>query len=382
MTAIILDWLPGPSVTPANVDIDFFCAGTVVDNRTIFGAQSPMHLTAPQSATNVRMTVYPWTDHLSAASEIDLTTGARSLTVSCPAIADKGPLGWWHDYVGIRGVNPRRGSGISIGVIDDYIDATRSVFADVEDLGHVDPMRSPRPSHGHGEQVLSLIVAKTPFEGMAPGAAVSFISAQGPYAPDKLSPAMLEAAIERLADEESCDIISISAGDYVAPMPGLLDAVRYAESCGALCIFAGGNRAGAPLYPASYNEVVAVGALGKCGVAPGSLMHDNEAASCLADNKSFYLLDKLAFGPELTCVSPGIGVVTSFDGRTVALSGTSFAAPIAAGVLAVRLAGDRGYKSKSNGLRAAHARAVLDGALRPCGFGAPALWVKTPRVGP
>lgn len=121
------------------------------------------------------------------------------------------------------------------------------------------------------------------------------------------------------ATDHGATIVNLSLGGAV-DSPVLHDAVRYATDHGVLVVVAAGNSGtDRPLYPAAYDEVLAVGA--------------TDAAGSKADFSSW--------GDHIDVAAPGFHIVsTGRNDQMVVGDGTSFAAPIASGVAALVRAQD------------------------------------------
>lgn len=131
------------------------------------------------------------------------------------------------------------------------------------------------------------------------------------------------AACIHWAVKEGADIINMSLGDPNEPPALVHEAIQYATSKGVIIVAAAGNdpnsRPSKPTnndlaYPARYPEVIAVAALDKKG------------------NMAYFShRSKL-----LQIIAPGVDIYSTFPPKNYAmLSGTSQAAPIIAGVVAL-----------------------------------------------
>ncbi|SDD16715.1 Subtilase family protein [Auraticoccus monumenti] len=234
------------------------------------------------------------------------------------------------------------GRGVRIAVIDTGVDNRRMpVFgkASVSVVNYagyeqkVDAGSDLRDCQ-HGTQVTSLIVGGptdgTNFIGMAPGATVIAMRSleSGPAAPDQSTPQepqpiapVVEAV--RAATAEEVDIINISqSSTYDADYA---DAVADAIDAGIVVVAAAGNGGGGaadPPYPAAFPGVVAVGATGPNDVAPDWSQSHEEL--------------------RVTVSAPGVKVLSAnpaIDGESSwsSVDGTSFAAPLVTGVVALML---------------------------------------------
>lgn len=203
-----------------------------------------------------------------------------------------------------------------IGLIDGGVDRAHPVFS--RSVIHEHGCESATPS-AHGTAVASLIAGYAPdFHGAAPGAAL--------YVADVYCGAATGGAVDAVADafawlsREQVPVINVS---LVGPANRMLEQiVRIVIARGNIVVAAVGNDgpSAPPLYPAAYPGVVAV-----TGV----------------DAKRRVLLEACR-GPHVTFAAPGANMPAAMtpqiSGRAYALvRGTSFAAPLIAGLLAAHL---------------------------------------------
>ncbi|MBE3038230.1 MAG: S8 family serine peptidase, partial [Chloroflexi bacterium] len=120
------------------------------------------------------------------------------------------------------------------------------------------------------------------------------------------------------ATDHGAQVINLSLG---GPAPAfdshtLKNAVDYAVSQGVTLVASAGNSYGAVLYPAAYDEVIAVAATDR------SLGHPAFSAC----------------GPQVDLAAPGVDIYTlQVGGDTVSETGTSMSAPFVAGAVAILL---------------------------------------------
>ena len=202
---------------------------------------------------------------------------------------------------------------VRIGLIDSGVDDSHPVFRDASITTHG---CSGQPvANAHGTAVASLMVGRSEkFHGAAPGAAL--------YAADVYCGVPTGGAVDAVADafawlaREQVPIINVS---LVGPSNAMLESiVRIVVARGHLVIAAVGNDgpAASPLYPAAYPGVVGVTAV---------------------DARQRALLEA-ARGRQVDFAAPGADIAAA--GKThayAAVRGTSFAAPIVAGLLVAEM---------------------------------------------
>ena len=207
--------------------------------------------------------------------------------------------------------------------------------------------RALNPKSDHGEKVCALIgshaASKHGYAGIAPQAEIYFVAA-GSDAGPTLDTMRVMSCIEYLSRQRECDLISVSAGDVGHPLPALRNVLKSVARRGTLCFFAAGNR-GTPLFPAQYDDCMAVAAVGMSGTAPAGTqiewIHRKESRPV---SPTMHVWQGSARGYSIEFCAPGVGVIWSRQGAAASAEfGTSFACPIAVGVAAILLSNDALY---------------------------------------
>jgi hypothetical protein len=238
------------------------------------------------------------------------------------------------------------GRAISVGLIDGGVGTTQPVFggAVVHRYGCGGTL-IPSP---HGTEVASLMVGRSAqFGGAAPGA---ILYAADVYCGQPTGGAVdaIAAALEWLAGQR-VPVINVS---LVGPPNALLQqVVARLISRGVLLVAAVGNDgpAAPPLYPAAYPGVVGVTAVD-------------------ARRRVIFEAER---GPQVMFAAPGADIpAATVPSGFVKVRGTSFAAPLVAGLLAKKLpSADSGSafpgdSRPSSGVDPAAARAALEALAR------------------
>lgn len=311
-----------------------------------------------------------------------------AVTVSCPALPDDGPLGWWHREAGITGYDENRGAGMRIGVVGTGVGPNPC-------LTHVTRIDGKTDVARHDTHVAGVLcarpVAKGQFAGIAPGARVFSVRVfkPGPAAePVAEHQGVIAHAIDVLARPEKhggyeVDLINLSFGEPTRSAI-LQDAIRHAFEHGVLCVCSAGNNLGGAIdYPAAFPETVAVTALGLAGWGPERSItrHWTPTQRSMFGRRNLFLTALSSTGKGVFCAAPGSGIISTMPslrgssrGKSAkapyaAMDGTSIAAPMACGVLAVLLAGSRKYRSLArNAARARFAKQKLRAACVSVGL--------------
>ena len=169
---------------------------------------------------------------------------------------------------------------------------------------------------GHGTFIAGIIGATKDnhvgVAGIAPGVTIVPIKS---YATSETDFAAQAAGIYAAVDEYHCDILNISAGDPQI-VPEVQAAIQHALDEGVIVIAAAGNSGDKELlYPASYDGVISVSSV------------DKDLVLSATSNRNDHVF----------VAAPGVGVYSlgRLPGTVTLSSGTSFAAPVVAGVAAL-----------------------------------------------
>jgi len=248
-------------------------------------------------------------------------TSTAALVERLRALDPDGGYDFNHVYTGsgaagdtVGRVHAGDAATIRIGLVDSGVDGAHAVFDDATITRWGCGGRAvPAP---HGTAVAALMVGRSDHQrGAAPGAAL--------YAADVYCGSPAGGAADRIAaalgwlDQQDVGVVNIS---LVGPPNALLArTVAAMQARGHVLVAAVGNDgpAAPPLYPASYPGVVGVTGVDRRGRP----------------------LPEAARGPQVTFAAPGSQMASAAPGTPPyrQVRGTSFAAPIAAALLAQRL---------------------------------------------
>jgi subtilisin family serine protease len=220
-----------------------------------------------------------------------------------------------------------RGAGRVVAVVDTGVDPTHPLLAGRIAPGgfdFIDGDTDPRDErngldddrdgivddqYGHGTFIASLVLTVAPESQILP---VRVLDDEGVGTASGVSAGILWAV------EQGADIVSVSI-DMPVPSDALKDAIDYANNRGVLVVAAAGN-GGLPdlIFPARLGDVVAVAAVDSSGVGAPFTNFDSD-------------VDFVAAGVDMLGAVP----LDLNPFGTAHWSGTSFAAPIVAGCLAL-----------------------------------------------
>ncbi|MDO9586301.1 MAG: S8 family serine peptidase [Brevundimonas sp.] len=207
---------------------------------------------------------------------------------------------------------PQGGRG-RMGLIDTGVDASHPAVAEarIVQRGFAGPARPA----SHGTAVASLMVGRSGgFSGAAPGAELYAADVYGGSTTGGSATALVQALAWMVENE--APVVNVS---LVGPRNAVVEAaVRRAAGRGMLIVAAVGNDgpSAPPLYPAAYADVVGVTAVNGRG----------------------RVLPEAGRGPQVDFAAPGADMAAAGPGQGyVNVRGSSFAAPLVAGLLSERL---------------------------------------------
>ena len=298
---------PSPAGRRAALDAGF----TVVREQRLEGLDLAVVVLAPPRGLSLRRAVERLRDlDPSGSYEFNHVYSPAGAVAEASAPASTNPAS-----------PPAQAGGARIGLIDTGVDARHPALAGatIRQQGFAG---RERPG-AHGTAVASLLAGRAgPFSGAAPGAALYVADVYGGSPAGGASTGVAEALAWMVQND--VPVVNVS---LVGPRNALVEAaVRRANGRGLLIVAAAGNDgpAAAPLYPASYPDVIGVTAVNARGRT----------------------LPEAARGPQVDFAAPGADMAAAGAGEGyVNVRGASFAAPLVAGLLARRGGGDRAVQA-------------------------------------
>jgi subtilisin family serine protease len=213
------------------------------------------------------------------------------------------------------------GEGVKVAVLDTGIDLDHpDLQANIKGgINAINPQKSPDDDNGHGTHVAGIIAAADNSEGVIGTAPKAWLYAVKVL--DRRGSGYISDIIEGLdwCIQNGMQVVNMSFGTST-DVPSLHEALVAAYNRGLVLVAAAGNSGpqdNTVLYPAKYDEVIAVSA--------------TDSKDALADWSSR--------GPEVELAAPGVDIYSTFTGGTYkTLSGTSMASPHVAGTAALVIA--------------------------------------------
>lgn len=254
-------------------------------------------------------------DPLLAETKQDTTWGLRIMGLDrAPAIA-----------------SPRR---VRVAVVDSGVSASHP---DLAPTGGMDFNPSDDPTRtwssdasGHGTHVAGICGALHNEIGLvgaaAPGAEL--------YGLRVFPDARVSKLVQALdwCIENGIDVVNLSLGTAAASET-MREAVTRAVEAGVLVVAAAGNSGSRVMFPAAFDGVIAVAALGDTSAFPATSPHRLHTGE--HRDGSLFAAAFTCSGPEVDVIAPGVAVVSTVpDGGFAAWDGTSMACPFVTGFVA------------------------------------------------
>ena len=239
-------------------------------------------------------------------------------SVNDPLVPDQ--WGWYRIKADKAYETGYHGGGVIIAVLDTGIDKDHPDLAAniVDGWNFVDNNDNVTDLDGHGTMVSGIIAAVANngigIAGVSPNVSIMPLKVLTTSGGSWID---LDRAIIRAADNGAKVIVMSLGGKYTVLSPATEAAIEYANRKGCILVAAAGNdNSSEPFYPAAYEEVIAVSAIDQ---------NDEKAGFS-------------NFGNYIDFCAPGVNILTTWkDGSYAYGSGTSFAAPFVAGVIALIL---------------------------------------------
>ena len=240
-------------------------------------------------------------------------------------------------------VNQGRAQDIKVGIIDAGLDTDHVEFdpgqviegMDLTD-GQANTSTWNDDTSGHGTHVAGIIGglrANQGIRGFAPSAKFFIYKV---FPGGKIDSLLL--ALDRCI-KHKVDVVNLSLGTS-KPNEQLREKIQEARAAGVACIAAAGNSKGTVRFPAAFDEVMAVAAIGKTNTFHPESYHSRQVGE--KSSGDYFNGKFICFGNEIDVCAPGVAVVSSVSSSSTGYAswdGTSMACPHVVGLAARTLEG-------------------------------------------
>jgi subtilisin family serine protease len=256
---------------------------------------------------------------------------------------------WGHRFMCAQKRGENRGKGVKVAVIDSGIARHPHLnigggrnFILGEDAEHWDQDLDGHGTHCAG--VIAAVEVASGTWGWAPEVELYALRVfggddGGGHASD------IAAAID-WAVAQGCDIVNMSLGSK-APSSFLRSAIERAAEKGVLCVAAAGNQGCDQVnYPAAFEHVIGVSAVGRREVYPQDSLHRAAETALGRPDSGYYFASFSNWGPTVDFCAPGVAITSTVPADAFgAWDGTSMATPHVAGIAAVVLQTSPDYRT-------------------------------------
>jgi subtilisin len=302
------------------------------------------HVVLQLSGTTIdRLYAYPPAGHWGGFLRTLSTTGPGPIIVSLTEV-DLNLVDCVRHYYGNTQLDAS--TGVTVGVVDTGVDPHGGVnIVGGRNTVTGEPAGDYSDGGIHGTHVCGLVgadgVPPAGLRGVAPGVPINIYRVFPGGGGGATNYAILKALF--YAAQDGCDVVNLSLGG--GPYDEIVaEAITDACNQGMLVLIAAGNdHRSAVSYPAAYAGAVAVSAMGRVGTFPPGSLEEGDVQrppSSTADADEFIAAFS-NIGPQIAVTAPGVGALSTLPGGAFGpLSGTSMAAPVAAGATACLLSRD------------------------------------------
>ena len=280
----------------------------------------------------------------------------KPLQDQIPDFPQQETYGWGQQAMGLNAAQvPYRGQGIKVAIIDsggylDHLDlpdeATGADFT--KDATETSWQND---TVGHGSHVAGVIV------GLIEASGIRGFAPEADYYVFKIFPGgTFSALIESLNQciEAQVDVVNLSLGSSKYSEQ-LAQKIRKATDQGVACIAAAGNSATKIQYPAAYDDVLAVAAIGQQNTFPTDSGHSRQIGEQQSSDGEYFAAKFTCFAQDdqrMDVCAPGVAVTSPVPNQPdayAAWDGTSMACPHVVGLATLILEAREGIRTMPRG---------------------------------
>lgn len=316
-------------------NVTIYCAGSGVTYKGVTDKEGIAKVRAHEAGLR-HIIASPRDTYWSKVVPASIVNDSGKINITLKKISTDGNYGWGHRLLGMDKTGNRfTGRGIKIAIIDSGI----AGHEDLKTAGGYNTLDGQNSEawnideKGHGTHCCGIIASqdnKVGITGMAPDAEIYSLK----VFPGGRFSDLVEAV--NWCIDNYMDIISMSLGSR-SHSAQIEQALREAGEKGITCIAAAGNDGGAVSYPAAYDNVIAVSAIGKRGSFPEDSAHKLQAGDYLSTDGELFIAGFSNSGPEIDVCAPGVAILSTVPTGYAAWDGTSMACPAVSGLAALIL---------------------------------------------
>lgn len=266
----------------------------------------------------------------------------QSLSDQFPQFPQQEMYGWGQQAMNLDPAKiPYKGTGVKIGIIDSGLYTEHKDLGDGKDgsdfTKDANETSWRKDIVGHGSHVAGIIAGlheSTGIKGFAPDSDI--------YVYKVFPGGRFSDLIKGLNKciENQVDVVNLSLGSKKRSEI-LAQKITDATNKGVACIAAAGNSATKIQYPAAFDEVLAVAAIGQFGTFPENSYHKRQVGEYKSNNGKYFTARFTCFAEEgqtMDVCAPGVAIISSIPDKPdayAAWDGTSMACPQVVGLAAL-----------------------------------------------
>lgn len=316
-------------------DVSIYAVGTEVTYKGVTGADG-MATVSVREPDLQRIIASPRRNYWSRVTGATTVTAGRAIKFALQPLPVDGSYGWGPLALGVDKVASQfTGRGTRVAVIDSGIAPHEDVNprGGRNTLDGQDPAAWNVDTEGHGTHCAGIVAAlqnDVGIRGIAPDAEVYSLK----VFPGGRFSDLIEAI--NWAIDNYIDVVSLSLGSANYSR-NLELAIDEGVQRGIVFVAAAGNESGAVAYPAAFDNVIAVSAIGKTASFAADSAHALRVGSHQSTDGEYFAASFTNYGDKVEVCAPGVAILSSVPGGYAAWDGTSMACPMVTGLVALIL---------------------------------------------
>ncbi len=316
-------------------NVTIYCAGSSVTYKGVTDSKGTARVRVQETALR-HIIASPRDTYWSKLIPASRVKDSAEIDIRLRKLPVDGNYGWGPRLLGMdKAGRAFTGRGVKIAIIDSGIAA----HEDLKTAGGYNTLDGGAPGDwnidekGHGTHCCGIAASqdnRAGVRGIAPDAGIYSLK----VFPGGRFSDLVEAV--NWCIDNYMDIISMSLGSRSHSVQ-IEQALREAGERGITCIAAAGNDGGPVSYPAAYEGVIAVSAIGKRGTFPEDSAHKLREGDYVSADGELFIAGFSNCGPGIDVCAPGVAILSTVPTGYAAWDGTSMACPAVAGLAALIL---------------------------------------------
>lgn len=316
-------------------DVTIYCVGSGVTYKGVTDKKGLANIKVHE-ANLKRIIASPRHGYWSKIIPSPKVGGKTSIDIKLREITVNGNENWGHLYMGRNTISQKfTGKGIKVAVIDSGTARHENLktTGGYNTLDGQDSKAWNLDEKGHGTHCSGIIAAEQNQMGITGMATDAEVYSLKVFPGGRFSD-LLEAI--NWCVDNYMDVINMGMGSGF-PSAQIETALAESNERGITCISAAGNNSGVVSYPAAYENVIAVSAIGKLDTFPEDSAHALNVGDIFSSDKKLFFANFSNFGKEIDLCAPGLAILSSVPTGYASWDGTSMACAHVSGLVALIL---------------------------------------------